>query len=231
MYFVQTKDTESAKLWIRFIVKNKKIPRINFPVIDWFKTYYSMCAVFGGKSTYDDRCAIISSTWGLIYDVWRYLGLDNEKDTPLTALRMMRMGGATDVFPNGLQPTDGSGSYMAILAVDDAWIRKTVGRETAATKYNVKQLAKRTRYRNPYYLYFEDGPNELGARQILEICPDSRPAFGERVPPHYAEIIGQYIWNKVKYINTFYPHGQYNVPSGPDCLVASNLYLGLSPHK
>lgn len=226
-YLVQTRDTEAAKRWIRFVDRNKKVSRIDKK---YFKTpaLYNMCPDNGVKP--DDRCGITIEFWGLIGHVWKYLGIDNDRDTPKNILRQMTIGkllrSPIDIVSSHTVPTNGSGYYQSNLLVLSGLIMKKIGIHVDEAKDLGKTLARRSDYDNALYNYLAFGPNEMGARSILKYCPSIQPKFNEPAYENGPRVKGGWLWQGAyQFYHTSFPNGEYIEAWGHDCISVLNHYL------
>ncbi|MDA8792173.1 hypothetical protein N9N67_02935 [Bacteriovoracaceae bacterium] len=228
-YFVRSKDKEAAINWINFVEKNKKVSRADFPIVRWLKKT-NICPLIGGESKADDRCALVPDSWGVMHQVYNYLGLMNSPRISRKMKRKMKGGKlATDLghfFNATFSPGEGKSVYMASLVVNNILVRRQTGQDTGSMRFGAKQMAKKSRYINPFFMFADMGATEQGAQMLLKFCPAERPKFQQRAFPNGPHIRGVNLWNRLSFFQTRQPYGWYQVSGGYDCLMALNYYLG-----
>ncbi|MDA8792077.1 hypothetical protein N9N67_02455 [Bacteriovoracaceae bacterium] len=228
-YLVTTKDKEAAINWINFIEKNKKVPRVDVPVVRWLKKT-NICPLIGGKSKADDRCALVADSWGLLFRIYDFLGLMNSSRISRKMKRKMKWGrlatGVAGFFNAAFSPGDANSVYMGTLVVNNILIRKKTGQDLFSMRFGAKQMAKKSRYLNPYFTYADMGPTEHGAKMLLKYCPPEQPRYGEKAFPGGPWVDGVNLWHRLSYFQTRQPYGSYQVSGGYDCMMALNYYLG-----
>lgn len=231
-YLVKTKDKEAAINWINFVAGNKKVSRVDVPIIKWMKRA-NICPLIGGESKADDRCAMVIDSWGLLYRVYNYLGLMDSPRIPKKMKRKMKLGrvaSGTGMFFNSLfSPAEGMKVFMGGLQINNILIRRETGQELPSMKLGARHLAKESRYINPFFMFADMGPTEHGAQMLLKFCPAERPKYGEKAFPDGPWIDGVNLWVRLSFFQTRQPYGSYQVSGGYDCLMALNYYL--SHHK
>lgn len=229
-YLAKTKDRKAAKLWLEFLRKNKKIPRLDVPVLKWFKNY-NICPLFGGESKADERCSLALDSWSYIRRVYKHLGLVNKDDMHPKMLRIMnnrRIWGGIGIWANAtFAPTEGKGVYQSNLHFNHIMARRQTGQNLLSMRMGGAAQARNSRFMNPYFTFLKWGASEVGARRLLEACPERQPDFGRRLDiPSNPEIRGTFMWNRYVYRGTSEPYGGVTTAGGHECLLALNFYLG-----
>ncbi len=138
-YLVSTKDVQAAK---RFQV--------------WFeRNDRALCL---------DSCDMRLTTWGIMGEVWEYLGLPITLD--------MRQGMLTDDIGQRISSTINDVGFQQHLIITTALIRIRIGTYTESLRSSITTIWQQDT-ENPLYSYLHEGKTLRTAQLTLEHCPST----------------------------------------------------------
>jgi len=230
------KDRDRARMqavhWLNFIARNNKVTRFDNKAMEWVK-YFNGCPNTGLENpdtAYVDSCAILADFWGLIYEVYKSLGLikwiKKEHNDIWWAMQYGAMiDGPMLVVQATTTTINGQIAFQAYLLGLNVMIRNYLGKSTWLTRWAADILSKRSEHQNPLFEYLVHGATNHGGNLILRYCPAKVPEAGTIEPRTGAEVAPGWILNGPVFLETQLPYGGYSVHQGHDCQGWMNLYL------
>lgn len=143
LYLAKTQDRDSAKSWLSYIRS------------------------VSGKLCTDDtdgRCLVTVNLWGLMYNVWSYIGLEPSPE--------MKVAGIFSDITLALEANTTPLGYQLHLVGVSLLIRNMTGKESLSAE-NILVFRQSE---NPFFRYLVEGHSNTVADKVLEVCPQNRPA-------------------------------------------------------
>jgi hypothetical protein len=255
-YLAHKKDKTAAQKWLQFIERNptknsfiwetvlerlklstpkraKKIQILDFCPPRPKEKPEGISDAAWVEMQSDDRCEMRPTTWGTMYQVYRYMGFtdaDLKKMAPtvfkkLKANQNLAAAG-TQLFSH-TTPAVGGGAYQTALLVSNNWLLQIVGQDNPTLQQAQKVLNRRSGYISPYFHYQAENrrATEFGAYLIQKYCPVTMPYAGPLPGGGVAYPAASFFDMGMRSFGGLNEYGIQSTPTGHDCLAWIRLYV------
>lgn len=241
LYLAKTKDRTAALKWMRFIAKN---PKKGLTFVNFIKVF-DICPKrpehrpptvpadrWEGMQS-DDRCELRPDSWGLMYKVYRYIGITHKemKSISKTMFRKMLANSWTRDVSLPISaltvPAVGGGSYQLALQAKTLLLLRYMKQSNKIFDGSAETFNKRTGYINPYLHWMDQQhqATEYGAYLIKKFCPSERPIIAPLPTGGMGRPEASYFTGAIQYLGGSGPYGYSPLPTGHECIAWIDLYL------
>jgi hypothetical protein len=240
LYFVKTKDKESARKWLVFLRDN---PKKGLTGTGGIIKVHNICPPHPGPKPAnlsdnqwknmkaDDRCEIRPNGWGQLYMVYKHIGFSNRelKNISKSIYKKMKRNKKlvipTEFVSSLFVPRY---SYQTALEATSILLFRAMGMgDNKVLNMTAKLINKRTGKDNPYYHYLAQGnkATEYGAYLIKKFCPVEQPDNVSPPQGGIASSAASFFDSSSRYFGGLKNSWQANLPTGHDCISWINFYL------